>query len=436
MKQWEDIVKDKLEGYESPLPEGSLAEFRARRDAVAPARKRRPLLWPMVAATALAAGLAALLFLRQPTIPEDAIQLVPQPAAPVAMDTAPADTIDTIPDIPPVAQTVTPKSVRRPAVVPQSVETVDNAETVNNAEAVDNAEPAETTPIVPDDVAEPRGTEEKTVSEPEDKRPVDDIDSNRWTESPFILQDPVKKTIPLKVAPATGLVVGSGLLAFAITPTVKNGTYPIQTISLPSDTNAPNPDDGGSAISSSVYPDSPNSPVVDNPGNPVTEEPKDVLSGDYSHRRPFRTGLSARFPISERWSLSTGLEYTLYSSQFTYSLSGEKTQLAHYLGVPIRLDYTLASNRWLDVYVGGGLSGDICVGATLNDKSLRKDGLRLSLLGACGLQWNMNERLGLFVEPELSWTSPSKGPALATYRTDHPFMFTIGTGIRINVGKH
>ena len=97
MKQWEDIVKDKLEGYESPLPEGSLTEFRTRRDAVAPAKKRRPLVWSMAAATALAAGLAAVLFLRQPTIPEDAIQLVPQPVAPVALDTVPADTIDTIP---------------------------------------------------------------------------------------------------------------------------------------------------------------------------------------------------------------------------------------------------------------------------------------------------------------------------------------------------
>ena len=428
MKQWEDIVKDKLEGYESPLPEGSLAEFRARRDAVAPARKRRPLVWPMAAATALAAGLAALLFLRQPTIPEDAIQLVPQPAAPVALDTEDsADTIDTIPDIQPVAQAVTPRFVRRPATMPQQVETVDYSEP---------AETAEPAPTVPAEVAETQEAEEMTVSEPMDRVPVDDIDSNRWTESPFIPQIPVKKGMSLKVAPAAGLVAGGGLLASVITPFVKDGTYPIQTISNPSDTNHSNPNGGDSAISSWVYPDYPNSLSVDEPEDPVTDEPNDVLSGDYSHYQPFKTGLSARIPISERWNLTTGLEYTLYISLFTYSLSGKKTQLAHYLGVPIRLDYTLASNRWWDVYVGGGVAGDICVGATLNDKSLRKDGLRLSLLGACGLQWNMTDRLGLFVEPELSWTAPSNTPVLATYRTDHPFMFTVATGVRINVGKH
>ena len=31
MNKWEDIVKDKLEGYESNLPEDSLAAFNARR---------------------------------------------------------------------------------------------------------------------------------------------------------------------------------------------------------------------------------------------------------------------------------------------------------------------------------------------------------------------------------------------------------------------
>ena len=31
MRKWEDIVKERLEGYESALPAGSFADFRARR---------------------------------------------------------------------------------------------------------------------------------------------------------------------------------------------------------------------------------------------------------------------------------------------------------------------------------------------------------------------------------------------------------------------
>ena len=59
MKNWEDIIKEKLEGYESPLPEGSLAEFRSRRESAGSpaAKKRTPLLW--ILPTAVAAALAA-----------------------------------------------------------------------------------------------------------------------------------------------------------------------------------------------------------------------------------------------------------------------------------------------------------------------------------------------------------------------------------------
>ena len=44
MRKWEDIVKDKLGGYESNLPEDSLAAFHARRaTAGATKAKRFPL---------------------------------------------------------------------------------------------------------------------------------------------------------------------------------------------------------------------------------------------------------------------------------------------------------------------------------------------------------------------------------------------------------
>ena len=78
MRKWEDIVKDKLEGYESNLPEDSLAAFHARRTADSATKaKRFPLIWAIV--PAFAAGLAAVLLLRKPTVPEEGIQMSPQP---------------------------------------------------------------------------------------------------------------------------------------------------------------------------------------------------------------------------------------------------------------------------------------------------------------------------------------------------------------------
>ena len=81
------------------------------------------------------------------------------------------------------------------------------------------------------------------------------------------------------------------------------------------------------------------------------------------------------------------------------------------------------------------MAGDLCVGSTLGGKVFEKDGPAFSVLGAAGLQWNILPRFGLFLEPELSWTAPSDKQVLMTYRQEHPFVFTVTSGLRINLGK-
>ena len=146
-------------------------------------------------------------------------------------------------------------------------------------------------------------------------------------------------------------------------------------------------------------------------------------------------GLSARFPISDRLSITTGLDYSWYKSSFTYSVSGEKIQNAHYLGIPVRLDWTLASNKWLDIYVGGGFEGDFCLGATLAGERIAKDDFCASLLGAGGIQFNLTKRFGVYVEPALSCTITPENPVPETYRTKHPLMFSVSSGLRITIER-
>ncbi|MDY6463189.1 MAG: hypothetical protein SPK80_01110, partial [Bacteroidales bacterium] len=87
MRKWEDIIKDKMEEPEGALPESVFAEFCARREAAAaaPAKKRFPPVWAV--APAVAAGLAAVLLLHKPSVPEGDIQIIQQPSAPVAVVT-------------------------------------------------------------------------------------------------------------------------------------------------------------------------------------------------------------------------------------------------------------------------------------------------------------------------------------------------------------
>lgn len=386
MRNWEDIVKDKLEEPDGTLPESVFAEFQARRSgaAPAPAAKRSPLVW--VVATAVAAGLAAILLLRKPSVPEDSIRIVPQPvpAVAVASDSTAVEAEEPLPVRPLIAQAPVPKAAAPKTVAPK-------------AEEPEVAEPeiVEPEPVRPE-VVEP--AEEPAVA----------------TASPFVPQDTPARSVDMHIAPAAGVVAGGGLLAALLAPIAGKGDL------MPAET-------------SHYYSEYGNS----NPDNPMEGATSDEVD-HFTHTFPFKGGFSVGIPVSDRLRITTGLEYSLYQTRVSYTMvemSGVKKQAAHYLGVPLRLDWTLASNRWLDVYVGGGASGDWCVGATLAGKEIPRDGFSFSLLGAGGVQFNMTRHLGLYVEPEISWTLPSEKRVLETYRSAHPFLFSVATGLRINLDK-
>lgn len=431
MKKWEDIVKEKMEEPVGTLPESVFDEFHARLDgarsvtAGRSAARHRPLLWAL--APAAAAGLAAILLLRKPSVTEDGIQIIQQPHVPVA---AVADTVKTEEPLQSdilVSQAVTPKETKHSPVHVLEPATTDNTQPTEKTEEV---RPAEETSIPETDVV---SQPEPSVSAP----------------SPVINNSIATKPIELRVAPAAGIVAGGGLLAAIVSPHIG-----LSTVSIPI---LP---DGGR-----YYADS-----YDTMGKPL---------GEHSHSYPlFKEGLSVGIPVASRLKITAGLEYSRYRSGLSWRFNtgklggtlGEKVQIAQYLGVPLRLDWSLVKNNMLDIYVGGGVVADYCIGATLTDKcpgvapnvmKLKRDGFYFSLLGASGIQININEHVGFYLEPEVTWTKPPKNPVdvtvygealydyiitglipmeienfrLETYRTVHPFMFTVATGLRFNLGK-
>ena len=395
MRKWEDIVKDKLGGYESNLPEDSLAAFHARRAAVGATKaKRFPLVWAVV--PAIAAGLAAVLLLRKPTVPEDGVQLIPQS---VETYSQVDDSLDTA--TPPATEPLIAQAVRTKAVRPMP-----KAEQPEKPAATTVAEetriPEETLIPETDDIG-PEDTPEEPAT---DNRPV------VQDSSPFVPQPSTEKSaVQLNIGTEGAIAAGGGLLAALATQLAR------------ADVSALIP--GNHAIDG---PGSPNSNAIDGPNG------TNSLETTHSHRMPLVVGLSVKFPVTEKIGVTTGLEYSLYSSSFWYP-TGEKTQLVHYLGIPVRLDWTFVSSRWLDAYLGTGVKGDLCLGATMDGQSIGKDGPAFRLLGAGGIQFNATRNFSFFLEPEISWTLPSERRVLSTYSSEHPWMFTVATGVRINLGK-
>lgn len=384
MNNWEDIIKNRLEGYESPLPEGSLAGFHAKREAKrSPAsRKAVPWIWGM--STAIAAGIAAVLLLNRTGVQEDIIRVVEQVPAPIAM----VDEITQIDN----------QQVDEPRLdKPQFDKPRDEAPKFT---PFDNPAPVPQTDIA--------FTEEEPIVPKEDSTALENPDNQiiiAPEQIPSIISDTDRRPVKTKVAPAAASVAGGGLLTAGLTSLIKkNNTVP--------QTTEPG--------------------AEPNPGANIPNI--DLKPGSYSHSFPFKAGLSVRIPLSDRLSITSGLEYSLYKSTLKSDTESYK-QTVHYLGIPVRLDWRLAQNRWLDVYLGAGVQGDFCIAASLDNNKIAKDGINFSLLGAGGIQFNFTKRIGLYLEPQLSWLIPSDGSVLETYRTNRPLNFSLVTGLRISLGN-
>ena len=152
-----------------------------------------------------------------------------------------------------------------------------------------------------------------------------------------------------------------------------------------------------------------------------------------SHSRPVEVGLTASIPLAGRWSLMTGAEYALYKSRLGYSASTIMTQKAHYLGIPLRLDYDLVRRDRFRLYLGAGAKVDWGIAARLDGEKIDPDGFGLSLLGAGGLQWTVTGPLGLYLEPRFNWFLSDPEGRLKTFRTESPFRFALSAGIRVDL---
>ena len=190
-------------------------------------------------------------------------------------------------------------------------------------------------------------------------------------------------------------------------------------------------------------------PIVDDPESPVDttvigggsqmgmrlRKERDGYSDSYQHDMPVSFGVSARIMLSRRFSINTGLNYTLYSSMRERSYSSGKVtererQNVHYLGIPLRCDWLVVNRRYFTFYMGVGGQVDKCVYARVGDERLHEKDFLFSLTGAAGLQYNITNKIGLYLEPDFSLRL-NEG-TLETYRHDHFGVISARAGLRFN----
>lgn len=174
---------------------------------------------------------------------------------------------------------------------------------------------------------------------------------------------------------------------------------------------------------------------------------------EYSHKIPVKVGLTARYNITGRLGVETGLTYSILSSSVKTGNSetgknwSSGSQTLHYIGIPLNISFNILNSRYVNIYVTGGgmmeksISGSIKTDEYVDGKfdrtlttKISPKGLQWSVNAAAGVQANILPQLGFFVEPGISHHFKN-GSRVRSIYTDKPTDFSLGFGLRYSFGK-
>lgn len=174
---------------------------------------------------------------------------------------------------------------------------------------------------------------------------------------------------------------------------------------------------------------------------------------EYSHKIPVKVGLTARYNITGRLGVETGLTYSILSSSVKIgnSETGKNwstgSQTLHYLGIPLNISFNILDSRYVNIYLTGGgmmeksISGSIKTDEYVDGKfdrtlttNISPKGLQWSVNAAAGVQANILPQLGFFVEPGVSHHFKNSSRVRSIY-TDKPTDFSLGFGLRYSFRK-
>jgi RNA polymerase sigma-70 factor (ECF subfamily) len=193
--------------------------------------------------------------------------------------------------------------------------------------------------------------------------------------------------------------------------------------------------DGGSSGDWDVM-DSPTEvPKDDEEETRATRSQEETLNA--RHLIPLTFGLRVSKGITPAWTVETGLQYTLLRSEYSY-LAGnyiEKVR-AHYLSVPVALQYRFLRGAQSNLYASGGASLDVPVGASWcvegwDNHAKLSYPMAVSLNFGLGFECKVSSSVSLFVQPSLSYhmMDSSEYPILWQ---DKSVTFELPVGIRFN----
>ncbi len=153
---------------------------------------------------------------------------------------------------------------------------------------------------------------------------------------------------------------------------------------------------------------------------------------------PLSFGVGIRFNITDRFSIGTGLNYSLLSRKFDGSYQGHYGEVKHnlqYVGIPVNAYYTILQSNTIKFYTFAGGEAEYAVSNKyhIDDKvySEQVKGLQYSAAVGLGVEFRVTDFLGIYIDPSARYYFNCKQPN--SIRTVQPFMINFEAGLRFSL---
>lgn len=416
MKQdWTDTLKQKMAGYEERPSDELWAALSKKAGLQESRRKVIPVwFWGLSAAAALMAGIFVVTKVNDKSV---------NALGGITADVAVSEPVDAVVSEP--IDTAVPEPVERTLAEDLAEVKARKAKSALIAEAV----PVESSVSAVAENVTSMNTEEyaaEVPSENHDAREAATVESDTVEQSePAMSWDEYLKETPSEKARARRSGgFSAGIVAGGAVGGNTSGSKPTAMVM------GANPLAAGVTKTDWLDKDSKASAIVYN--QPEVQE-------EYSHKIPVKVGLTARYNITGRLGVETGLTYSILSSSVKIgnSETGKNwstgSQTLHYLGIPLNISFNILNSRYVNIYVTGGgmmeksISGSIKTDEYVDGKfdrtlttNISPKGLQWSVNAAAGIQANILPQLGFFVEPGVSHHSRTAPESAPSTRTNPP----------------
>jgi hypothetical protein len=169
------------------------------------------------------------------------------------------------------------------------------------------------------------------------------------------------------------------------------------------------------------------------------------IKQNVSHQRPLSFGIGIGYALDDRWTLQSGLSYSLLTSKWDVLSvnSGKAKQQLHFAGIPLGISYKIAEWRRFRFYTSLGgtaewnISGRIKTQyynnsgtfVNMNTESVRMKEPQFSVNGRAGVNYPLFNFLNAYLEGGADYYFKN-GSSIETIRSDKPFQLSLQAGIR------